>query len=497
MSIRRVMLSRVRGMRTSSRVIRLVLAFTSAAVATGIAAFDVRAVEPGRAAAHDMRLVGSQDLQARSAYQPTIHEQNGRWIAYIGLHGGTEADPKPLNPLTGQRENNGTAIVDVTDPMQPRFLAHIPGEEGLAESGGGQMARVCDGSALPHGDPKQVYLLRTLGNSGHEIWNVADPSHPSLVSSLKGLNGTHKNWWECETGIAYLVSGLPGWRTRRMTQVYDLSNPEAPRLIRNFGLVGQEPGSTGPAPTELHGAISAGPAGNRVYFGYGTNKGGIVQIVDRQKLLTGPADPTPANLQAPEVARIVLPDWVGAHTAFPLLGVTLPEFARDKEGRVHDFVVVTNESLLNECLEARQMVWVVDITHERFPFGVATYSPRESEGDFCLRGGRFGTHSSNESAAPVFYKRVMFFAAFNAGVRAVDFRDPYHPQEIGYYIPAVTSKTDKRCVKTPQGERCKVAIQTNNVEIDERGYIYIVDRANTGLHILELTGDARKLANYR
>jgi hypothetical protein len=33
-----------------------------------------------------------------------------------------------------------------------------------------------------------------------------------------------------------------------------------------------------------------------------------------------------------------------------------------------------------------------------------------------------------------------------------------------------------------------VAVQTNNLEVDDRGYIYIVDRANTGLHILEYTG---------
>jgi len=26
--------------------------------------------------------------------------------------------------------------------------------------------------------------------------------------------------------------------------------------------------------------------------------------------------------------------------------------------------------------------------------------------------------------------------------------------------------------------------------------VYIVDRANTGVHILELTGEARKAANY-
>jgi hypothetical protein len=43
----------------------------------------------------------------------------------------------------------------------------------------------------------------------------------------------------------------------------------------------------------------------------------------------------------------------------------------------------------------------------------------------------------------------------------------------------------------------KRAVQTNNVEVDERGYIYIVDRANTGMHILELTGPAREIANWK
>jgi hypothetical protein len=34
------------------------------------------------------------------------------------------------------------------------------------------------------------------------------------------------------------------------------------------------------------------------------------------------------------------------------------------------------------------------------------------------------------------------------------------------------------------------------VEVDDRGYVYVADRANTGLHILELTGAARKVANF-
>ena len=45
-------------------------------------------------------------------------------------------------------------------------------------------------------------------------------------------------------------------------------------------------------------------------------------------------------------------------------------------------------------------------------------------------------------------------------------------------------------------DSCKIAIQTNNVETDDRGYIYIVDRANTGMHILELTGEASAVATH-
>src|SRR6266446_9137594 len=72
--------------------------------------------------ASNMRLVGANDLQARSAYQPTIHHQGDRWIGYIGHHGGTDDIPAPVNPLTGKAEPNGTSIVDVTDPANPRYL---------------------------------------------------------------------------------------------------------------------------------------------------------------------------------------------------------------------------------------------------------------------------------------------------------------------------------------------------------------------------------------
>ena len=425
---------------------------------------------PSQAEKLNMELVGHHDLQGRSAYQPVVHAQGGRWIAYIGLHGGTQ-----LNTLTRQNEASGTAILDVSDPKQPRLLAHIPGSPG----GGAQMVRVCNGSELPRADKNKVYLLRPYGNSAQEVWDVTDPAAPRLVSKVAaGLQGTHKNWWECDSGIAYLVSGVPGWRTSRMTQIYDLGDPAKPVFIRNFGLPGHQPGASGPVPTELHGPISTGPKGNRVYFGYGTSSYGILQIVDRKKLLQGPKEPTTENLLYPQVGRLDLGPDAGAHTAFPLLGMG---GAGEKS---RDYVVVTAESLADACREPRQKAWFVDVGDEVRPRIAANWTVDEASGNFCARSGRFGTHSSNESFAPVYYRRVVFFAHFNAGVRAVDVRDPLHPREAAYYVPASNANAGG-------------AILTNNVEVDDRGYVYITDRAGNGLHILELTGPARAIAAFK
>ena len=453
------------------------------------------AAQPGEQ--RNMSLVGQDDLQARSAYQPVIQRQGERWIAYVGHHGG-----RRLNPLTGQMELNGTSILDVTDPSRPRYLHHIPGAAGEAEAGGAAMARVCEGKTLPRGDPAKVYLLRTLGNLSHEIWDVSVPEQPRfLVTVVKGLDHTHKNWWECATGIAYLVSdGRPqGWRTNRMTKIYDLSDPAQPRFIRDFGLPGQQPGSTGTPPEGVHGPIAFR---DRVYFAYGTGSKGVLQIVDRGKLLTGnpaAADrfaPTVDNLLYPQIGRLdMTPDW-GGHTAFPVLGLPVPDWSGNTAGRVRDMVVLVSESLRNECREVRQLTFIVDVTDPARPFSVSTFAVPESPGAFCTRGGRFGPHSSNESFTPIYYGRLVFIAYFNGGVRAVDIRDPFDPREAGFYIPAVSPRTDKRCVTVGGAEQCKVAVQTNNVEVDDRGYVYIVDRADTGLHILELTGAARAIANF-
>ena len=228
-----------------------------------------------------------------------------------------------------------------------------------------------------------------------------------------------------------------------MTQVYDLSDPAEPLFIRISAWLGQQPGAHRPSAHRPARPDLDGPQGNRVYFGYGTSSGGILQIVDRDKLLEwteGPDEPRTCSIRR---SRARPAAFNGAHTTFPVLGVEVPEFAKDEKGKTRDFVVIVNESIRNECTEeARQMVFVVDVTDEAKPFPVANYQVRRGRAANSARAaGASAPMPRTRICTPIYYKRIMFFSWFNAGVRAVDIRDPYNPREIAYYIPATTEKT--------------------------------------------------------
>ena len=106
-------------------------------VAGFVLAFGAGLTAQNKAESRDMALLAHSDLQARSAYMPTIHRQGDRYIAYVGHHGG-----QMMNPLTGRMEPNGTSILDVTNPRSPRYLFNIPGDAGQGVGGGAQMVAV-------------------------------------------------------------------------------------------------------------------------------------------------------------------------------------------------------------------------------------------------------------------------------------------------------------------------------------------------------------------
>ena len=64
-------------------------------------------------------------------------------------------------------------------------------------------------------------------------------------------------------------------------------------------------------------------------------------------------------------------------------------------------------------------------------------------------------------------------AWFAGGLRIVDIADPTQPEEVGFFIPEPVA-----------GQPYP---QTNDVDVDDRGLIYIVDR-QAGFDVLEYRG---------
>ena len=54
-------------------------------------------------------------------------------------------------------------------------------------------------------------------------------------------------------------------------------------------------------------------------------------LLDREKLLKGPKEPTPENLLYPQIGRLDMNPMVGAHTAMPLGRIKIEEFAKDAD----------------------------------------------------------------------------------------------------------------------------------------------------------------------
>ena len=91
------------------------------------------------------------------------------------------------------------------------------------------------------------------------------------------------------------------------------------------------------------------------------------------------------------------------------------------------------------------------------------------------------THSTEENFNSPVVGKLTTVAWFNGGIRVWDIREVYNPSQVAFYVTEANTNA-------PKGN-----YMTNNVDVDNRGMIYIVDRNGAGMDILQLTGCAAQI----
>jgi len=439
----------------------------------------------------------------------------------------------------------------------------------MPNGSGATHVAVCAGNTLPspgntHQYAGRWFLIRHSGSLDQEIWDVTNPSAPFMISVLIGgpnavlpldtggryLTANHHIWWECDTGIAYIIAqsdvepltNAANWQetgSRQHIYIYDLHDPHNPVFIREFGLVGQQPGAvdsgscynapsdtcyegfTNP-PGGIHQVYSGGLYNNRVYLPYGVGADGVVQIADREKLLNGCGTydnanavnpnasvdcaefPTQADLIYPQINYVTMKPTQGAHTSIPIFGVPIPEMQAnylDGTPQKWDLLAITSEQTANDCApQDWKNPQLLDITPGVNSNGqtvesiwpITTLPVGQFPGNLCLKGARFGIHELNREIYASYYGRLIVAAYFNGGLHVWDIRDPYSPRQVAYFIQAPNQNTQVNCSST-NSSYCRAATFSDLGEVDDRGYIYNMDRAGSGITILKLTGAAAEV----
>lgn len=138
---------------------------------------------------------------------------------------------------------------------------------------------------------------------------------------------------------------------------------------------------------------------------------------------------------------------------FPVQNRRIMLVAGEDAGRAHDFFP--------------SFLWVYDITDEKHPTAFASYQVDGVDG--TPQPEFTGVHQPSE----VFTGAEIPVAWFACGLRVLDFANPHAPKEVAWYMPDPAPG---------QGDTGRV--QSNDVTLDSRGLIYLLDRIR-GCHILE------------
>lgn len=339
--------------------------------------------------------------------------------------------------------NEGITMVDVKDPYNPSVISKVkPPLKSHSHK-----VQVC-GDIMIVNNEKYKDMEPWIG--GMRVYDISDLENPKELSFLEtGGRGVHRMWF-VDGRYAHITASQEGF-TNQIYCIVDMQDPRKPEIISRWWIEGMwEAGGEKPSWDKDKRVRAHGPPyvhEDRVYLGWTDGGFTILDISDIRSIK--------------KVAHLNwCPPFGGlTHTALPL-----PE---------RNLLVVSDEAHADFCNEPEKYVWLVDMRVESNPVPITTLQVKNK--GFCQKGGRFGPHNIHENRpGSLIDDQLIYIAYFNGGLRIVDIQDKYNPKEVGYFIPA-----------RPEGG---AAIQTNDVFVDYDGLIYIVDRFDGTMYILEYIG---------
>jgi hypothetical protein len=390
---------------------------------------------------------------------------NVRHIARLELPGAGQVRVAGRYAYVGHitnKERLGTSILDVSDPRKPRVLSQIFVDEPDSHS---HKARVA-------GDLMIVNVEQNMGaagrrgvdgsaeatsyaHGGFKLYDVSDRAKPRLIAHVRTFGrGVHR--FDMDERYAYLSTEMEGY-VGNILVIYDIRDPARPAEVSRWWMPGQHAGG-GEQPAwvgrrnRLHHALRFG---DELWAGCWHAGVAVIDVRDIRKPKTlgtynyHPPFPEPTHTFMPVPARI---------------GGRRIAVAIDEEDHAH-----SAEEMQRRRGRPHGCLWVFDVTDLAAIRPLALYEVSELDSPWSrATPGRFGAHQFQEHMEGT----LVCCAWFSGGLRIVDVADPAAPREAGWFIP--------------QPAAGKPAPQTNDVDVDGRGLVYIVDRYQ-GFDILELS----------
>jgi hypothetical protein len=427
--------------------------------------------------------------------------RNVRRLGHLDLAGGGQVTISGSHAFVGHIPNPdhlGTSIIDIADPRKPRLIATITLDDHESHSHKVRVAgdimvvnhernmskvgrraeelpavRRALTQALGR-EPTRKEIALKMGvseddlamledferrgyhNGGFKIYDVSRPAQPKLIAYQRtGGIGVHR--FDMDERHAYISTEMQGY-IGNILVIYDLRDPAKPQEVSRWWMPGQHVAG-GETPTwsgrrhRLHHALRFG---NEMWASCWHGGFWVVDISD----LAQPKSAGTYNYHPlfPEPTHTVMP--LPQHAGGRRIAVAI-----DEEDQA---LSATEEEARRGRAHACLLTFDVSDLAAIKPLG--QFQVSELDSPFSrTRGARFGAHQFCERMTGT----VVHAVWFGGGLRIIDIADPLRPCEIGYFIPEPAAG--------------RPAPQSNDVTLDDRGLIHMIDR-HVGFDILQYEG---------